>query len=56
MDDIEGQIMRQIEEAEEEDDEDTRLRQVAAVGLLVYAGTEESWQLCAEQQYLPHTS
>ena len=42
MDDIEREIIRQIEEAEEEEDQDTRLQQVAAVGLLVYAGAEES--------------
>ena len=38
MDDIEWEIMRQNEEAE---DEDTRL-QVVAVRLLVYTGAEES--------------
>jgi hypothetical protein len=55
MDNIEGQIMREIEEAEEEDDEDTRLRQVAAVGLLVYAGAEESRRLRAERRYAHRT-
>ena len=48
MDDIEWEIMRQIEEAEEAEDEDTRLQQVAAVGLLMYAGAEESRRLRAE--------
>ena len=41
MDDIEWEIMRQNEEAEEAEDEDTRL-QVVAVRLLVYVGAEES--------------
>ena len=39
MDNTDWEIMRQQEEAE---DEDARLQQVAAVGVLVYTGAEES--------------
>ena len=54
MDDIEWEIMRQNEEAEEAEDEDTRL-QVVAVGLLVYAGAEESRRLRAERRQAHRT-
>ena len=50
MDDADWEIMRQQEEAEEAEEEDVRLLQVAAVGVLVYAGAEESRRLCVERR------
>ena len=54
MDDTDWEIMRQ-QEAEEAEEEDVRLLQVAAVGVLVYAGAEESRQLHVERQWVHHT-
>ena len=55
MDNADWEIMRQQEAAEEAEEEDVRLLQVAAVGVLVYAGAEESQQLCVERRWVHHT-
>ena len=44
MDNIEWEIVGQEEEAQEEDDE-MRLQQAAGIGVLIYAGAEESRRL-----------
>ena len=49
MDNIEWEIMRQEEEAQEEDDK-MRLQQAAGIGVLIYAGAEEPWRLKSEQR------
>ena len=54
MDDADWEIMRQ-QEAEEAEEEDVRLLQVAAVGVLVYAGAEESRRLRVERRWAHRT-
>src|ERR1700719_2068081 len=49
MDDFEWEIMRQEDEAQEEDEE-MRLQQAAAIGVLIYAGAEESQRLRSERR------
>ena len=54
MDDIEWEIMRQEDEAQEEDEE-MRLQQAAAIGVLIYAGAEESQRLRSERRLVHRT-
>lgn len=49
MDEIEWEISQEEENEDEVMEEELRQRQVAALGVLVYVGAEESRQLRAER-------
>ena len=55
MDDIEWEIMRQEDEAQSQEDEEMRLQQAVAIGVLIYAGAEESRRLQSEQRLAHRT-